>query len=59
MSRAKWLLLIIGLAVGGLFIFHIVHHLLYCRYRTVPGKSHCAECGHREICQKTHHRNVL
>jgi hypothetical protein len=52
---------IIGIAVlaclAGITVFHFVHHFLYCRYRGVPGKSHCAVCSHRRICQKYHHRH--
>ena len=48
---------ILGLcALAALTVFHLLHHLLYCRYRNVPGKSHCAVCGHRRICRKVHHR---
>lgn len=38
----------------GIAVFHVVHHHLYCRFRGVKGKSHCAVCGHREICRKYH-----
>jgi hypothetical protein len=52
--------IIIGIAVLILFaavaVFHAIHHFLYCRYREVPGRSHCAVCGHRRICEKYHHR---
>lgn len=43
--------------LAGLTAFHLAHHFLCCRYRGVPGKSRCAACGHRRICQKYHHRN--
>jgi len=38
-------------------LFHIAHYFLYCRYREVPGKNHCAVCGHRRVCGKYHHRH--
>ncbi len=40
----------------GILVFHIVHYVLYCRYRAVPGKSHCSACGHRNVCNKYHHK---
>lgn len=45
------------LSLAALTLFHLVHHILYCRYRETPGKSHCAVCGHRRICRKYHHRH--
>ena len=42
------------LIVVGTTAFHLIHHIVYCQYRKVPGKSHCAQCGHRKICQKYH-----
>jgi len=52
---------IIGIAVlaclAGITVFHVIHYLLYCRYKKVPGKSHCAVCGHRRICQKYHQKH--
>jgi len=56
MHAGKTIGLILLIAVAGITGFHIAHHFLYCRYRAVPGKSHCAVCGHRKICRKLHHR---
>jgi len=59
MSRKK----IIGAAVlsglAAITAFHIIHWFFYCRYKEVPGRSHCAVCGHRRICQKYHRRHPL
>lgn len=38
----------------GLWAFHLAHYLLFCRYKAVSGKSHCAVCGHRRVCRKFH-----
>ena len=57
-KEIKILLIVLAVLTGGIFIYHIIHHQLYCQYRTVKGKSHCKDCGHRPICQKYHHRNV-
>ncbi|MBQ0018224.1 MAG: hypothetical protein KBS63_03295 [Clostridiales bacterium] len=43
--------------VFGIFVYHVIHYRLFCRFRKVPGKSHCAKCGHREICKKYHFKN--
>ena len=56
MHAGKTIGLILVIAAAGITGFHIAHHFLYCRYRAVPGKSHCAVCGHRKICRKLHHR---
>lgn len=52
----KWKLagLILAGALAALTVFHAVHYALFCRYKGVPGKSHCSVCGHRRICQKRH-----
>lgn len=47
------MLLLGGLAL--LTVFHILHYVLFCRYRTTAGKSHCGVCRHRRVCRK-HHR---
>lgn len=56
MHAGKTIGLILLIAAAGITGFHIAHHFLYCRYRAVPGKSHCAVCGHKKICRKLHHR---
>ena len=56
MHAGKTIGLILLIAAAGITGFHIAHHFLYCRSRAVPGKSHCAVCGHRKLCRKLHHR---
>ena len=56
MHAGKTIGLILLIAAAGITGFHIAHHFLYCRYRAVPGKSHCAVCGHKKICRKLHYR---
>lgn|GEM_PF-1303226 len=46
--------IVVLIVLASVTIFHFIHHFLYCRYREVPGKSHCAVCGHRSVCQKYH-----
>ena len=53
----KTAVLLAVIAVVGLAIFHAVHYLVYCRYKSDPEKSHCAGCGHRKICER-HHRKA-
>ena len=47
-----------GLLAGvlGLTVYHVIHHELFCKYRLVPGKRHCKDCGHRKACQKYHRK---
>lgn len=33
-------------------VFHVCNYMLYCKHKGNPGKSHCAVCGHSNICQK-------
>ena len=47
------MILIAAIAAAGLFIFHIAHYMLYCRYKRNPEKSHCAVCGEIIVAQKT------
>lgn len=49
-------LIIIVILIAALAAFHLVYHFIYCRYKDVVGKSHCAKCGHAKICQKYHDR---
>ncbi|MCF0106720.1 MAG: hypothetical protein HUJ53_08165 [Holdemanella sp.] len=50
----KGLLLGFIALLAGITAYHLVHHEMYCKYQKVPGKSHCAKCSHRPICQKYH-----
>jgi hypothetical protein len=54
MRTAKVIGIAVLLGLAAITAFHIVHHLLYCRYKGIPGKSHCAVCGHRRVCQRCH-----
>lgn len=57
--NAKIAAVLIAMSViVGLLVFHVVHYLVYCRYRSVPGKNHCSVCGHRKACRRFHHKNV-
>jgi len=54
MEAQKTAVILAVIAVVGLAIFHVVHYLVYCRYKSNPEKSHCAVCGHRKICERHH-----
>jgi len=56
MSMSKIMAVIVLISLAAITIFHIIHYFLFCRYASVPGKSHCAVCGHHRVCQKYHHR---
>ena len=54
MGAVGIIILIVLILVAGIAVFHLVHYLVYCRYRDVPEKSHCAACGHQNVCKKRH-----
>lgn len=54
MEKRKTIGIIILCGFAAITVFHILHHVLFCRYKGVPGKSHCGVCGHRRVCQKYH-----
>ena len=56
MNQKQMILAAVAAGIGGVAVFHAVHYMLYCRYKKVPGRSHCSVCGHRRICQKYHSR---
>lgn len=58
MNKAELAALLVLGALGALTVFHLVHYALFCRFKAVPGKSHCAVCGHRRACRKYHSRKA-
>ena len=52
MEKLKVIGIIILGGAAALTLFHVFHYLLFCRYKGVPGKSHCDACGHRKVCRK-------
>lgn len=45
----------LGIVVIVIFVFHVVHYFMCCRYKDVPGKSHCGKCMHKKMCDRCHH----
>lgn len=59
MNAGKIIVTAVLICIVAITVFHFIHYFLYCRYKGIPDKSHCAVCGHNRICRKYHNTGIF